>query len=65
MKCMIYSPKYEAILNIMGAVPDREGMEECSLYLICLLGAARPFAFLGGQIDETRFLDEVKAFFLF
>ena len=49
----------------MGAVPDREGMEECSLYLICLLGAARPFAFLGGQIDETRFLDEVKAFFLF
>ena len=47
----------------MGAVPGREGMEECSLYLICLLGAARPFAFLGGQIDETRFLDEVKAFF--
>ena len=42
------------------AVPGRVGMEECSLVLIFLLGAARPFGFLVGEglffpTDETRF----------
>ena len=42
------------------AVPGRVGVEECSLDLIFLLGAARPFGFLVGEgrfipIDETIF----------
>ena len=31
------------------AVPGRVGMEECSLDLIFVLGAARPFGFLVGE----------------
>ena len=43
MKCMIYKAQNSV------AVPGRVGVEECSLDLIFLLGAARPFGFLVGE----------------
>ena len=58
---MIYSSKYEVILKIMFLCPGRVGVEERSLDLIFIRGAARPFGFLVGRravffsIDETRF----------